>query len=43
MELIKAETVEKMDELLEGVDFVDITSDSWAANYQRFFLLWFMG
>ena len=28
MELIKAETVEKMNELLEGVNFVSITSDS---------------
>ena len=36
MELIKAETVEKMNELLEGVDFVSVTSDSWTANHQRF-------
>ena len=28
MELIKAETVEKMNKLLEGVKFVSITSDS---------------
>ena len=34
MELIKAETVEKMSVLLEGVDFVSITSDSWTANKQ---------
>ena len=36
MELIKAETVEKMDELLEGVNFVSITSDSWTANHKHF-------
>ena len=36
MELIKAETVEKMNELLEGVNFVSITSDSWTANHQHF-------
>ena len=36
MELIKAETVEKMNELLEGVNFVSVTSDSWTANHQHF-------
>ena len=29
MELIKAETLERMNEFLEGVDFVDITGDTW--------------
>ena len=33
MELIKAETVEKMNELLEGVNFVGITRDSWTTNH----------
>ena len=36
MELIKAETVEKMNDLLECVNFVSITSDSWTANHQHF-------
>ena len=36
MELIKAETVEKMNVLLEGVNLVCITSDSWTANHQHF-------
>ena len=36
MELIKAETVEKMNVLLEGVNFVSITSDSWPVNHQHF-------
>ena len=36
MELIKAETVKKMNELLEGVNFVSTTSDSWTANHQHF-------
>ena len=36
MELIKAETVEKMNELLEGIYFVNITSDSQTANHQNF-------
>ena len=36
MELTKAETVEKMGVLLEGVDFVSITSDSWTASQQHF-------
>ena len=40
MELIRTETVERMNELLEGVvDFVDITSDSWTANHQHFLSL----
>ena len=39
MELIKTETVERMNELLEGVvGFVDIAGDSWATNYQHFLL-----
>ena len=38
MELIKAETVEKMNEPLEYIDFVSITGDSWTANYQHFLL-----
>ena len=29
MELIKAETLERMNEFLEGVDFVDTTGDTW--------------
>ena len=37
MELIMTETVERMNEPLEGVVyFVDITSDSWTANHQHF-------
>ena len=37
MELIRTETVEMMNELLEDVvDFVDITGDSWTANHQHF-------
>ena len=37
MELIKTETVGRMNELLEGVvDFVDITGDSWIANHKHF-------
>ena len=36
IELIKAETVKKMNELLEGVNFVSTTSDSWTANHQHF-------
>ena len=36
MELIKVETVEKMNELLEGVNFVSVTGDSWTANHQHF-------
>ena len=28
--------MEKMNELLEGVNFVRVTSDSWTANYQHF-------
>ena len=36
MELIKAETLKRMNELLEGVDFVDITGDTWAVNHQHF-------
>ena len=41
MELIRTETVEKMNELLEGVfvDFVDIAGDSWTANHQHFLSL----
>ena len=36
MELIKAETVKKMNELLEGVNFMSITSNSWIAKHQHF-------
>ena len=36
MELIRAETVEKMNVLLEGVNLVCITSDSWTASHQHF-------
>ena len=43
MKLIRTETVERMNELLEGVfvDFVDITSDSWTTKTHSV-LLWFM-
>ena len=44
MELIRTETVEKMNELLEGVvGFVGITGDSWTDNHQHFLsVVWLM-